>query len=79
MATESVIGSRTVLQKRAIRAISKERKYAHTSNLFYNLKLLKFKDLVKLKTSLIMFKAKNVQLPGNLQKSLNCRIVNVTR
>ena len=42
-------------------------KYAHIRNLFYNFKLLGFKDLVKLKASLIMFKAKKVQLPSNLQ------------
>ena len=67
MATDSTLRSINMLQKRAIRAICKEQKYAHTSNLFYNLKLLKFNDMVKLKTSLIMFKAMKAQLPGNLQ------------
>ena len=51
-----------VLQKRAIRAICKEYKYAHTSVLFHNLRLLKFSDLVKFKINLIVYKAFSSQL-----------------
>ena len=79
LATDSLLKSIIMLQKRAIRIISKERKYAHTRNLFYNLKLLRFKDLVKLKTSLVMFKAKNVQLPSNLQNKFELQIMTATR
>ena len=55
------------LQKRVIRIISGANYYDHTSKLFYNLKLLKFLDLVKCKTLLVMFKAYNMMLPINLQ------------
>ena len=56
-----------VLQKRAIRAVCKEYKYAHTNVLFHNLRLLQFSDLVAFKINMIVFKAFSLQLPCNLQ------------
>ena len=35
---------------------------------FKELKILKFLDLVKFKLLLLMFKAKNIELPTNLQE-----------
>ena len=55
------------LQKRAVCIISGANYYDHTSKLFYNLKLLKFLDIIKSKTLQVMFKAYNMMLPINLQ------------
>jgi hypothetical protein len=68
MASDSLLHCVLVLQKRAIRTICREYRYAHTSVLFYNLRLFKFSDLVKFKINLIMFKAFSLQLPCNLQR-----------
>ena len=57
----------SILQKKAIRIICKEKSRAHTSSLFQCLKLLKFDDLVNLKCAIFMYKAYNSQLPVNLQ------------
>ena len=40
----------------------------HTTFYFKELKILKFLDLVKFKILLLMFKAKNMELPINLQE-----------
>ena len=42
-------------------------KYAHTSKLFSSLSALKFLDIVKFKTVMIMYRAYYCQLPSNLQ------------
>ena len=60
-----------LLQKKALRIISKEDIRAPTSPLFRNLKLLKFTDLVKLKCAIFMFKAHNNELPTNLQNKFS--------
>ena len=56
-----------VVQKRAIRVISKSEYRAHTLPLFSKHKLLKFSDIVQFKTLLIMHKAKEGSLPANIQ------------
>ena len=60
----------TVLQKRVVRLVCGARRLDHTSPLFKQLDILKFVDLVKFKTSIIMFKAYHNVLPDSLQKIL---------
>ena len=60
----------TVLQKRVVRLICGARRLDHTNPLFKQLGILKFVDLVKFKTSIIMFKAYHNVLPDSLQKCL---------
>ena len=62
-----------ILQKRAIRIIKNVGYRDHTNPLFLELKLLKLSDLVEFQIAQIMFKAKNVQLPGNIQILFNER------
>ena len=57
----------TVLQKRVVRLICGARRLDHTNPLFKQLGILKFVDLVKFKTSIIMFKAYHNVLPDSLQ------------
>ena len=40
----------------------------HTNNLFYNYRILKFNDIVELKTILFMFDAYHNVLPNDLQQ-----------
>ena len=61
----------TVLQKRVVRLICGARRLDHTNPLFKQLGILKFVDLVKFKTSIIMFKAYHNVLPDSLQKIFN--------
>ena len=61
----------SILQKKAIRLICKENYRAHTSGLFYSLRLLKLEDLIKLKCAVVMFKVHNNQLPLNLQNKFS--------
>ena len=56
-----------ILQKRAIRTIHKVTYLEHTDPLFIQSNLLKFTDIVAYQTAIIMYKAKNRQLPGNIQ------------
>ena len=60
----------TVLQKRVVRLIFGARRLDHTNPLFKQLGILKFVDLVKFKTSIIMFKAYHNVLPDSLQKNV---------
>ena len=62
-----------ILQKRAIRIINKTNYREPTNQLFIQLKTLKFKDLVDLKTAHIMFKAGKKILPHNIQKLFQAR------
>ena len=57
-----------LLQKRALRIIHKEDYRAHTNRLFILSRLLKIMDLVELRTLLVVHKAKNRELPEQLQK-----------
>ena len=58
----------TVLQKRAVRIIGKVEYRSHTNNLFIRFKLLKFHDIVKLNTCVIMYKAFYGLLDSRLSK-----------
>ena len=60
-----------VLQKRVVRLVCGARRLDHTNPLFKQLGILKFVDLVKFKTSIIMFKAYHNELPDSLQKMFN--------
>ena len=62
-----------LLQKKAIRNIAKASYLDHTHPLFVQYKCLKFLDIVKLKTLIIIYKAKNNMLPINLQFVYNNR------
>lgn len=64
---KSSIHAITILQKRAIRIIHRAGYRDHTNILFLNSNLLKFIDIIALKTALIMYKAWNNQLPENIQ------------
>ena len=44
-----------ILQKKVLRIIIGANRYDHTNCIFYNLRILKFYDLVKLRTSVIMY------------------------
>ena len=64
----TTISSLIKSQKKVIRIINKVHRFYHSHNLFKNMKLLKFKDLVDYKISIIMFKASKNMLPLNVQK-----------
>ena len=64
----------TVLQKRVVRLVCGARRLDHTNPLFKQLGILKFVDLVKFKTSIIMFKAYHNILPDSLQKMFTLRV-----
>ena len=55
-------------QKMAVRMICYVKHRERTTFYFKELKILKFLDLVKFKILLLMFKAKNMELPINLQE-----------
>ena len=61
----------TALQKRVVRLVCGARRLDHTKPLFKQLGILKFVDLVKFKTSIIMFKAYHNVLPDSLQTMFN--------
>ena len=58
-----------LLQKTVIRLICGAKRLDHTNLLFHNVHILKLPDLVKLKTTIIMFKAYRYILPMNVHKS----------
>ena len=58
------------LQKKAIRIISKTKYYAHTSNLFQHLNILKLKDIYIKQTLILYWKFINKCLPPNIQNEL---------
>lgn len=70
---KSSLQSLIILQKRAIRTIHKVGYQEHTNPLFLQSKLLKFTDIVSYQTAIIMYKAKNHQLPANLQNLFHNR------
>ena len=61
-------------QKIAVRMICNLKHREHTTFYFKELKILKFLDLVKFKILLLMFKAKNIELPINLQELFGTKI-----
>ena len=66
-ASKYLIEKVTVLQKRAVRIVSKSDYRAHTAPLFRKHKLLKFCDIVQFKILLFMYKVREFSLPDNLQ------------
>lgn len=62
------------ITKRAIRIVNKVGYHEHTNLLYLKLHTLKFKDLVKLKTAQLIYKAINKQLPGNMQQLFTDRV-----
>ena len=57
-----------LIQKRVIRLIHDANRWDHTNNLFYEYRILKFNDIVELKTILFMFDAYHNVLPYDLQQ-----------
>ena len=57
-----------LIQKRVIRLIHGANRWDHTNNLFYEYRILKFNDIVELKTILFMFDAYHNVLPYDLQQ-----------
>ena len=57
-----------LLQKRVIRMIFGARRLDHTNSFFQQLHVLKFPDIIKLKTLLFMYKAYYNYLPSNVQR-----------
>ena len=55
------------MQKRAVRIVDKAHYREHTNPIFLKYKLLKFEDIVNLKTILVVYQAKNNLLPTNIQ------------
>ena len=55
-ASEKELRCLIVLQKKCIRNICNERKFAHTIKLFHRLNVLKLKDLITLNCSIFMYK-----------------------
>ena len=55
-----------VLQKKAIRIVDQVPYKSHTSEIFKKYRLLKFQDIVKVSTCLVMYKAKHNLLPRRL-------------
>lgn len=62
-----------ILQKKVVRIICKKNPLSHTNTLFYDLRILKLYDLIKLNISIVMFKANNKLLPDNLQFFFNAK------
>ena len=62
-----------LLQKKAIRIVSKSDYYAPTNSLFIDLYTLKLQDIVELNTAIIMYKAYNHLLPTCVQELFHPR------
>ena len=58
-----------IIQKRAIRLLFCAGRLDHTTPLFQRANILKFTDLVKLKTAVFMYKAYHCMLPENIQRN----------
>ena len=56
-----------LLQKKIVRLICGAQRLDYTSNLFYDLRILKLPDMVKLKTAEITYNTYNNSLPNNIQ------------
>ena len=78
-AYKSTLQRLTILQKRCIRVINGSCKYAHTSCLFYNLRVLKLSDLVKYMCLIHMYKAFYGKLPTVVQGFFDVRGIVNTR
>ena len=58
-----------LLQKRVVRLICGAQRLDHISSLFYDIRILKLPDMLKLKTAEIMYKEYNNSLPNNIHKT----------
>ena len=58
-----------IIQKRTIRLLFGAGRLDHTTLLFQRANILKFTDLVKLKTAVFMYKAYHCLLPENIQRN----------
>lgn len=76
---QNTINPLIILQKRALRIIHKVGFLEHTHNLFTQSKLLKFDDLVKYNTSIVLYKAFNKLLPPNLQRFFKTPVLQLER
>ena len=65
-----------IVQKRAIRLICNKNRRDHTLPLYYQLKIVKFYDLVQLKVCTVIHKAKLKLLPKKLEELINLEINN---
>ena len=65
-----------ILQKRAIRLICNKNRKDHTLPLYYQLKIVKFYDLVQLKVCTVIHKAKLKLLRKKLEELINLEINN---
>ena len=65
---KTIVNSVFILQKKVIRLIYNETFLCHTNRLFCDLGILKLPDIIKLRISIVMFKAKNKLLSHNLQQ-----------
>ena len=68
-----------ILQKRAIRNVCKTAYREHTNQLFINLNVLKFYDLVNYVTVQFMYKVKNKKLPTEIQELFELRFSSHSR
>lgn len=66
-AYKSKLNRLVVLQKRCVRVVCNKGRLEHTNDLFLKLGILKFKEIVKCKSLILMFKAYNSFLPVCLQ------------
>ena len=66
-ASKCLIHKIVKIQKWALRVICNTKYREHTTPLFYECKLLKFNDIVKLKVLVLMYNANNQELPCNIQ------------
>ena len=65
-----------ILQKKAVRIIDQVSFRESTAEIFKKYKLLKFTDIVKLNTGMIMFKAKSGTLPRRLKYHFSINVSN---
>lgn len=66
------------LQKKAIRFVHNVGYKEYTNPLFLKSHIIKFSELVKLKTAQIAYKARNNQLPENIQNMFSDRMGDTT-
>ena len=57
----------TILPKKVIRIICGKPRLEHTNPLFYEMKMLKFIDIIEYLTAIIIYKAYHTMLPYNIQ------------
>lgn len=59
-----------VCQRKAVRIVSRAKTREHSLPLFAKLKLLRFFDIIHMKTCILLFKGKHKLLPSNLQNRI---------